>query len=320
MAALLVSCSGKEPVYWYDASLSDESATGNVPYYPDKPSDPSDVNPSEGDAPEGYTLVWADEFDSTVKLYQNWIFEHGGTGWGNDEAQYYCEGGVYAPTGEKTAEIGDGTLKISARKITPSASSDDKSYISARMSTKSTWKYGYIEMKAKLPADKGCWSAFWMLPDPEVGNSYVRDPSMTGGELDILEYVPGDDPVNVYFSAHSYNATPEAGKTSGYTDPSDNKFYSYYGKTKVSKPGDWHWYSILWTHEYVKAFCDGVQYYYGPNPDPSVDMVANPNWGFDKPFYLKLNLAMGGSWGGSIDPALTSATYEIDYVRVYQKK
>ena len=264
--------------------------------------------------------MWSDEFPDGEALSSNWTFETGGAGWGNEEKQYYCAGGV-APNGAKTAEIVDGALRITARKVSPSSATDNCSYVSARMNTKKKWKYGYIEMRAKLPTQKGTWSAFWMLPDGDKYPSWVRDASKKGGELDIMEYVPNDNPDVYYFSAHSYNATGEAGGDSGYTDPSTGKQYSYHGSKDISNPGtEWHCFGMEWTHEYVKGYLDGKQFYYAPNPSPNYgNPVANPDWGFDKEFYIKLNLALGGSWGGSIPSSFSTAVYEIDYVRVYQK-
>ena len=229
--------------------------------------------------------------------------------------QYYCAGGYYTPTGQQTASISDGTLKIKAYKITPSKkNSDNKSYISARMNTKSSWQYGYIEMRARLPLTQGCWSAFWMLL--RDGPSYVRDASQTGAEIDIMEFVPGENPKRVYFSAHSYNATPEAGTSTGYVDPSTGKKYSYCQYKQVSNPGEWHCYGMEWTHEYIRGYCDGKEYFYAPNPNPDVPNLAV--WPFDQKFYLKLNLAVGGSWGGTPAADFDEATYEIDWVRLYQ--
>lgn len=314
---VLAACSGKDPVYWFDAESSDAAAGNNIPYYPDKPAEGgSQADPADGFAPDGYQLVWSDEFTSQVQLYSDWTFEEGGTGWGNEELQYYCAGGVYEATGQKTASISDGTLKIKAYKITPSYASGNCEYISTRMNTKSGWTHGYIEMRARLPKIKGCWPAFWMLL-ADGGPSWVRDPSQTGAEIDILEYVPGEEPKTVYFSAHSYNATPDAGKTSGYVDPVSGHKYSYSQSVQVAEPGDWHCYGMEWTHEYIKGFCDGKEFFYAPNPTPNaVDMAT---WPFDQKFYLKLNLAIGGSWGGDPAPDFTEATYEIDWVRVSQK-
>ena len=264
--------------------------------------------------------MWYDEFEDGEALSNKWTFEKGGTGWGNEEKQYYCADGV-APDGQKTAEIVDGALRITARKVTASSATDNCSYVSARMSTKSKWKYGYIEMKAKVPVQKGTWSAFWMLPDKDKYPSWVRDESKKGGELDIMEYVPNDSQNKVYFSAHSYNATPDAGSDSGYVDPVSGQKYSYYGSSSITSAGSqWHWFGMEWTHEYVKGYLDGKEFYYAPNPSPNYsNPVANPDWGFDKDYYIKLNLALGGSWGGTIPSNFSTAVYEIDYVRVYQK-
>lgn len=183
------------------------------------------------------------------------------------------------------------------------------------MNTLESWKYGYIEMRARLPRTQGCWPAFWMLL--QDGPSYVRDESQTGGEIDIMEYIPGEDPNTVHFSAHSYNATREAGANTGYTDPNTGIKYSYSDNTYLSEPEDWHCYGMEWTHEFIRGFCDGVEYFYIPNPVPYSNLPAT--WPFDREYYIKLNLAIGGSWGGTPASDFSSATYEIDWVRVYQK-
>lgn len=312
----LVSCSGEDPVFWFDAGSSDGTASGsNVLYYPEKPDGEGQNPTSDGFAPSGYRLVWSDEFDSQSNSLSNWKFEKGGTGWGNQELQYYCEGGVYAPTGQQTASVSDGTLKIKAYKIVPSPSSDDCEFISTRMNTKQGWEHGYIEMRARLPMTKGCWPAFWMLP--LEGPYNVRDASGWGAEIDILEYVPGDQLYTAYFSAHSYKATPAAGRDTGYTDPVSGEFYSYCQNTAVQTPNNWHCYGMEWTHEYIRGFFDGIQYFYAPNPKP--EDADQFTWPFDQKFYLKLNLAVGGSWGGTPATGFTEETYEVDWVRVYQK-
>lgn len=315
--ATFAACSGVDPVYWFDADTADAGAGSNVLYYPAKPSNGGETPevPSDGYAPAGYGLVWSNEFDSQVQLYTDWYFEQGGTGWGNNELQYYCAGGVYEPTGQQTAFVSDGTLKIKAYKISPSYASGNCEYISTRMNTKETWQYGYIEMRARLPLVQGCWPAFWMLL--KDGPYWVRDPSKTGAEIDILEFVPGDDPNTIYFSAHSYNATPEAGNKTGYVDPKTGVKHSYCQFKKISNPGDWHCYGMEWTHEYIRGYCDGVEYFYVPNPTPTIVDMAT--WPFDQQFNLKLNLAIGGSWGGTPASNFSEATYEVDWVRVYQK-
>lgn len=314
---VLMSCTRKDPVYWFDAGSSDGAAGSNIPYYPEKPSSggEEDGEETKGYAPQGYDLVWSDEFDSQSNMYSKWSFEKGGTGWGNEELQYYCGNGVYSPTGQQTASVSNGTLKIKAYKITPSSSSANREFISARLNTKEGWEHGYVEMRARLPMTKGCWSAFWMLPLDGPYN--VLDPSGWGAEIDIMEYVPGDNAKAVYFSAHSHNATPAAGKDTGYTDPTTHKLYSYCQAGNVSLPNNWHCYGMEWTHEFIRGYIDGTEYFYAPNPMPDT-----PNqffWPFDQKFYLKLNLAIGGSWGGTPAADFTEDTYEIDWVRVYQK-
>ena len=313
----LCACSGKDPVYWFDAGSETGGAGSNVPYYPTKPSTGGNTqdDPTDGYAPEGYSLKWSDEFDSQVALYSNWKFNKGGTGWGNGELQYYCDGGIYEPTGQKTASVSEGTLKITAYKISGSTASDGKDYISTRMDTNKGWQYGYIEMRAKMPMVKGCWPAFWMLPSD--GPYWVRDASGKGAEIDIMEFVPGDDPKTVWFSAHSYNATGEAGENTGYVDPVSGKKYRYTGSVTVPDAQNWHCYGMEWTHDYIKGFYDGKEYYYAPNPTPNAEDTYT--WPFDQKMYIKLNLAIGGAWGGTPASNFTEATYEIDWVRVYQK-
>ena len=276
--------------------------------------------------PTRYSLVWSDEFDAGESLSSNWTFETGGDGWGNNELQYYCDNGTITLSGTtyKTADVSsDGTLKITAYKVSKSNSTNMKEYISARMSTNQSWQHGYIEMRAKLPVTKGCWSAFWMLP--KNGSSYVRDSSMDGGELDIVEHVPAEtsEQNKIYFSAHSYYATKEAqnaGDYVGYVHPATGVQYGHDGYGTVSTPTEWHTYSMLWTDEFVRAFIDGEQYFYAPNPYPGT--VNLPYWGFNQEFYIKLNLAVGGDWGGynGIASNFGTPTFEIDYIRVYQQQ
>lgn len=316
-ALCLASCAGKDPVYWFNPSASSATPGSQVPYYPSKPSgQESGTLPTDGHAPSGYALVWNDEFNSQVNLYSNWTFETGGHGWGNQEEQFYCSGGYYDATGQYTASVSDGSLKITAYKLYNAPyPGNNCHYISTRMNTKDSWQYGYIEMRAKLPVKLGCWSAFWMLL--KDGPSYVRDASQTGAEIDIMEHVPSDGVNSIYFSAHSYNATGEAGRNTGYTDPVTHKLHPYCQSSTVSDATAWHCYGMEWTHEYIKGFIDGQMYFYAPNPTPNVVDMAT--WPFDQEFYLKLNLAVGGSWGGTPASDFDAETYEIDWVRVYQK-
>lgn len=261
----------------------------------------------------GYSVVWEDEFN--VNDFSQYWFENWGGG-GNGEVQYYCANGVHTD-GTRTAEISDGTLKITAHKVNRfSVDGTRYDYISARLNTYECWQYGYIEMKAKMPTVAGCWPAFWMLPDYNVYPAYVRETNQggagAGGEIDILEYLPNDGDIS-YFSAHSYNVTAEAGNNTVYSNGG-----SYCQSTLLNHPEEWHTYGMLWTEDEIIGYLDGQPYFYAED-GTGLNVAVNPDWGFDKPYYIKINLALGGGWGGTIDPNFTSATFEIDYIRVYQQ-
>ena len=243
--------------------------------------------------PAGYQLVWRDEFNDpslTMPDTKEWWYETAEPGWVNNELQTYVAG----RTGDiVTADVSDGTLKIRAIK------SGNRVY-SARVNTRKNWTYGYFEARLKLPKGKGTWPAFWMMPS--VWSGWPE-----GGEIDIMEHV-GCVPTEVSSSIHCkayYHAIgtqkTAARKVAGVMD-------------------EFHTYALEWTPEYIKTYVDGKQlFYYNPD-DYSGGRNAN-TWPFNKPFELKLNLAWGGDWGGmmGVDESCLPATYEIDYVRVFQK-
>lgn len=251
--------------------------------------------------PEGYTLVWSDEFDDTPSGLPDdkWWFETGNSGWGNNEPQCYVDRVLGADT---VAKIRDGKLTITAYKLAePYAESQPTSgaeIISARMNTRSAWTYGYFEMKAILPGGRGTWAAFWMLP--QNFKSWPLD-----GEIDIMEYV-GYRPDVTQASVHTdaYNHVAGTEKTATRSAPgAERKLYTY---------------ALLWTEDVIKGYFEGREYFSFAN-DKAGDKRT---WPFSEPFYLKLNLAIGGNWGGSqgIDNAIFPSKYVIDYVRVYQKQ
>ena len=243
--------------------------------------------------PAGYQLVWRDEFNDpslTMPDTKEWWYETAEPGWVNNELQTYVAG----RTGDiVTADVSGGTLKIRAIK------SGNRVY-SARVNTRKNWTYGYFEARLKLPKGKGTWPAFWMMPS--VWSGWPE-----GGEIDIMEHV-GCVPTEVSSSIHCkayYHAIgtqkTAARKVAGVMD-------------------EFHTYALEWTPEYIKTYVDGKQlFYYNPD-DYSQGRNAN-TWPFNKPFELKLNLAWGGDWGGmyGVDETCLPATYEIDYVRVFQK-
>lgn len=242
-------------------------------------------------APEGYELVWHDEFDTqdiSAPSSQLWWFETGDNGWGNNELQDYVSGGMY--NGQRIAEVSDGTLKITAQKI-------DGKVRSVRMNSVESWTYGYFEGRLKLPKGKGTWPAFWMLP--KNFRAWPDD-----GEIDIMEHV-GYHENYVSSSIHC------------------KAYYHSIGTQKTNEihiataTSEFHTYAVEWTPEYMKFYFDGELHFTFRN-----DGKGDRNtWPFDAPFYLKLNLAWGGNWGGAmgIDESCLPATYEIDYVRVFKK-
>lgn len=241
--------------------------------------------------PEGYRLVWNDEFnDSPTNMPDEtlWYYETGDNGWGNNEIQKYIAG---TSDGVTCAEIVDGILQISARKA------GDEVY-SIRMNTRENWLYGYFEARLMLPSGKGTWPAFWMLPADF--RSWPED-----GEIDIMEEV-GYDPDVIHATIHckAYNHSANTQKS---------------GQIRIEgSQQEFHVYAVEWTEDFIKGYVDGHCYFTFEN-----DGKGNKDtWPFNVPFYLKLNLAWGGNWGGAqgIDESSLPATYKIDYVRVFQKK
>ena len=240
--------------------------------------------------PEGYSIVWQDEFDGASRLpdTKKWWYETGAGGWGNNELENYIPGFKGTDT---CAVISDGTLKIIAKKV-------GSQVLSIRMNTSDSWQYGYFEARLKLPTGKGTWPAFWMMP-----KNFVSWPG--SGEIDIMEEV-GYRPNYVSSSIHcdAYNHVIGTQKTA---------------ETFVATAqSDFHIYAVEWTKDYIRGFVDGKQYFEFKNDNAG----KNSTWPFNAPFYLKLNLAWGGNWGGAqgVDESILPATYEIDYVRVYQQK
>ena len=208
---------------------------------------------------------------------------------GNNELQNYVADGMY--NGVKIAEVSDGTLKITAQKIGGKVQS-------VRMNTKESWTYGYFEARLKLPKGKGTWPAFWMMP--KNYHSWPAD-----GEIDIMEEV-GYNPEYVSSSIHctAYNHPKNTQKT-----------HEFLLKGAQS---EFHTYALEWTAEKMDFIFDGEVHLTFKN-----DGKGNyDTWPFNNPFYLKLNLAWGGDWGGAMgfDESCLPATYEIDYVRVFQKQ
>ncbi|MBN1414984.1 MAG: family 16 glycosylhydrolase [Bacteroidales bacterium] len=235
-------------------------------------------------------LVWADEFNTEgLPDSTRWSYDIGGGGWGNNELQYYTDRRL------KNARVENGKLIIDAHNESYLGST----YTSARLVSKlkGDWLYGTVEVRAKLPVGLGTWAAIWMLPtDWEYGSW----PS--SGEIDIMEYV-GYDTNKVYGTIHTeafnHSLGTQKGSSVTLTDAADT----------------FHVYKTSWTPEAIELYVDDTKYYTFNNLH-----TGYTTWPFDKRFHLVLNLAVGGSWGGSqgVDPTAFPARMEIDYARVYQ--
>jgi beta-glucanase (GH16 family) len=247
------------------------------------------INPP---APEKkYQLVWSDEFDSSgLPDASRWDYDIGGNGWGNHELEFY--------TGARTenARVENGYLVIEARKELYNSSQ----YTSARLVTrgKASWTEGKFEIRAKIPKGIGTWPVIWLL---SATNPLVWPDD---GELDIIEEV-GFNPNVIYGTAHCKTYNGAQGTQKG-------------GSTTIPDAQDsFHLYSLEWTNTQITWSIDSSQYY----------AYVPPNYGFNtwpyiSNFYLILNIAIGGSWGGQqgVDDSIFPQQMLVDYVRVYQKK
>ncbi|MGM0376622.1 MAG: family 16 glycosylhydrolase [Bacteroidota bacterium] len=231
--------------------------------------------------------VFSDEFNYEGEPDpDHWNYETGAGGWGNNERQNYTDE-------RDNSYVSDGTLKIHAKK------SETGAWTSARLVTsgKASWLYGRFEIRAKLPRGVGTWPAIWMMPQESVYGTWPKS-----GEIDIMEHV-GYDPGIIHGSIHTEAFNHKDNTQKG-------------GSIEVSDAQDeFHVYSIEWTPDEIKWFVDEEEYFSFSNRNTSYK-----EWPFDQPFFLILNIAIGGDWGGveGVDSDLEEAVMEIDYVRVYQ--
>ena len=239
---------------------------------------------------KGYKLVWNDEFDTgTTPDLSKWTYQVANPGWVNNELQTYVNG--VTPDGTKVADIRNGVLRIKCFK-------ENGKIYSARLygNVSKGWTYGYIEASIKLPKGKGTWPAFWMMP--VNFRSWPAD-----GEIDIMEEV-GYHPDYVSSSLHA-NAHVHSNGTQ-----------VTHEMHCPGAEGEFHKYAIEWTSKNITTYVDGkVQLTYNNRG------LGRDDWPYDDPFYVILNLAWGGDWGGSqgVDESALPVTMEVDYVRVFQK-
>lgn len=243
-----------------------------------------------------YKLAWNDEFEASgLPDGSKWAYdtERNKLGWYNSEQQYYASGRL------QNSSVANGLLTITAIRERLSGMSDygNQAFSSARLITKGKYSftYGFVEVRAKLPCSLGTWPAIWML-----GAGAGDWPDI--GEIDIMEQggVNAVDKQTVLFTFHMRD---------------------HYG-TGINQRLNltdactaFHRYQLTWSVDKVQLGVDDNIYNTWPRPAG----FTNSNWPFDKPQYLLLNVAMGGTLGGSVVPAgFTSDSMQVDYVRVYQ--
>jgi beta-glucanase (GH16 family) len=243
-------------------------------------------------------LVWADEFNGPAGQRPDparWTLETGGHGWGNNEMQYYTT------STSNAAMNGAGSLVITARRENPANYQCHYGvcqYTSARMITAGKFEqaYGRFEARMRLPRTQGIWPAFWML-----GNNIGQVGWPASGEIDIMENI-GREPSTVHGTLHGPGYSGGAAVGASYTLPGGQQFADAF-----------HTFAIEWSPTSISWFVDGNRY----QTRTAADLRGNP-WVFDHPFFLILNIAVGGHWPGYPDATTVfPQTLTVDYVRVY---
>ena len=249
------------------------------------------TTPAFSQALPGWTLSWADEFsqaNGTKPDNTKWGYDIGGSGWGNNELQYYTDR-------SENARIENGQLVIEAR----AENFGGKNYTSARLLTKDkwSWTYGRIEARIKIPKGQGIWPAFWML-GANIGA--VGWPNC--GEIDIMENI-GSLPSTLYGTLHGPGYSGGGG-ISGNTI-----------LTGAALGDDFHVYAIEWEENRIRWFLDGQQFF---TLTPA-NLPPGSAWVFNQPQFLILNVAVGGNWPGNPNGSTVfPQRMTVDYVRVYK--
>lgn len=246
---------------------------------------------------DNWQPVWCDEFDVDGLVDSTkWTYDVGGSGWGNQELQYYTEADL------DNARVSDGNLYITALKETVGSNS----YTSARLVSKyrGDWQYGRIQIRAKMPSGRGLWTALWMLPTDWRYGGWPDS-----GEIDIMEYVGYDDD-RIFGTIHTGAYNHSLGTQIGFN------------KVITGAETEYHLYEMIWEPGKIDLYIDGVKFaYFGYNPNSNIDIANSDAWPFDQRFHLIMNIAVGGTWGGSqgVDDTIFPQSMVVDYVRVYQK-
>jgi beta-glucanase (GH16 family) len=245
-----------------------------------------------------WSLVWRDEFDGpngSAVDSTKWGFDIGGNGWGNNELETYTNRTV-------NSDLEGGSLVIKTLKETFTGPDNiTRNFTSARLLTKNkfTLTYGRVEARIKVPFGQGLWPAFWMLGD-NIGS--VSWPNC--GEIDVMENI-GKEPSIVHGTFHGPGYSGANGITAAYTLP---------GRPKFSD--DFHTFAVEWEPNVMRFYVDGLRY----KTRTPADLPQGTTWVFNHPFFILLNVAVGGGFPGNPDETTVfPQRMQVDYVRVYQR-
>ncbi|MFT5194280.1 MAG: beta-glucanase (GH16 family) [Candidatus Promineifilaceae bacterium] len=282
---------GEALAFWYYGNNNGDEITVNL-----KDNRAADPGPS------GWEMVWAEEFNEAAGTVPNpdyWTYEigdvtpDGKNGWGNDELQYYTDDPANAATD------GEGNMVLTVREDESGRDCyyGECEYTSARLISwrKAEFAYGRIESRIQVPDGEGIWPAFWSLgTDIDV----VSWPQT--GEIDFMEFV-GRLPNEIFGTIHGpgYAGGASFGNIYTFAEPVSN---------------DFHTFTVEWEPDLIKWYVDGILYHTATPAD-----VAPNEWVFNDAIFLIMNVAIGGNFGGTVDPNITlPASMAVDYIRVYQ--
>ena len=255
------------------------------------------ATPASASPGSRWTLVWSDEFDGAAGARVDparWVTETGGHGWGNNELEYYTD------RAENASLSGDGHLVIRAlREHYQGSDGVAREYTSARLKTQGTFTqtYGRFEARLQIPRGQGLWPAFWMLGADIEAVGWPRS-----GEIDIMENI-GKEPATVHGTIHGpgYSGADSLGGA-----------YALPGGAAVADA--FHVFAVEWEPALIRFYVDDTLY----ETRTPADLKAGQTWVFDHPFFLLLNVAVGGNWPGNPDASTVfPQTMRVDYVRVY---
>jgi beta-glucanase (GH16 family) len=255
-----------------------------------------DPQAAEAAAAPRWQLVWADEFDGPDGAgidRSKWVPEIGGHGWGNNELQFYRDDLA-------NAHLEGGHLVITALQERYTSGGTTRDYTSARLKTQGLFEqaYGRFEARLRVPHGQGIWPAFWMLGN-DIGS--VSWPAC--GEIDVMENI-GREPTLVHGTVHGPGYSGINGIGAPYSLPDGAPFTE-----------DFHLFAVEWEPQEIRWYVDGVLYH---TLTPA-SLPAGARWAFDHPFFMLLNLAVGGNWPGSPDGSTSfPQRLVVDYVRVYR--